>query len=68
MSRPKNEGVLQSEGGAWGHAKESGKAPAFVKPGAKNAFDQAKGAAPDSGQTKGGSRQGGRKGSNSPTE
>lgn len=45
-------------------------APPFVKnyPGAKNTLDQAKGAAPDSGQTAGGSRQGGRKGSNSPTE
>ena len=55
---------------AWDHAKESGKAPSFVKnyPGAKNTLDQAKGAAPDSGQTAGGSRQGGRKGSNSPKE
>lgn len=36
--------------------------------GAKNTFDQAKSVAPDSGQTAGGSRQGGRKGSNSPSE
>lgn len=36
--------------------------------GAKNVFDQAKAPAPDRGQTAGGSRQGGRKGSNSPSE
>lgn len=65
----------------YGQMKHSDKAPDFArgtgappicksheKAHSRNTLDQAKAPAPDSGQTAGGSRQGGKKGSNSPKE
>lgn len=62
---------IEGPGGAPGFARGS-TAPEFVKSHerahSKNTLDPAKGAAPDSGQTKGGSRQGGKTGGNSPRD
>jgi len=60
------KGQMQQQGGA-GPGTEATGMPKHLKAsvtGAKNTSDQAKRAAPDSGQTKGGSRQGGRSGGN----
>ena len=65
------KGQLAADMPTWSHAKGSG-APDFVKAHerahSKNTLDPAKAPAPNSGQTAGGSRQGGKRGSNSPKE
>ena len=66
---PELGGQLKPSGSAPGFAKETG-APKFVKEYERahtKAVDTAKSPAPDSGQTRGGSRQGGRSSSDSGT-